>query len=251
MKVTGLEKNFKITIEYDGTSFHGWQRQPDRITIQGELEKALKVMTTIHVDVHGSGRTDAGVHAYAQTASFSLDTKIDETGFKKGLNCLLPSGIAITECEEVPPDFHARFSAVGKTYVYRILNRPLRPVIGRNYVWHVWQDLDLSNMEKAASFLIGEHDFKSFEAAGSPRAHTRRIVKDCKVYKSEEDLINIEITANGFLRYMVRNITGTLVQTGLGKFSPNDIKDILLEKKRDAAGMTAPPNGLFLKKVFY
>lgn len=246
-----LNKNFKIVIEYDGTNFHGWQIQPNRPTIQGEIEKALKIMTTRHVDVHGSGRTDAGVHALAQVATFSCDTKIPAFAFKKGLNSLLPDGIAIHLCREVEEDFHARFSATGKTYEYNILNRQLRPVLGRQYVWHIWQKLDLDKMRKAAKYLIGEHDFKSFEAAGSPRVHTRRIVTDCNVLSHNGENIKIEISANGFLRYMVRNITGTLVQVGLGKFEPVDIKKILDEKKRAAAGMTAPAKGLFLKEVFY
>ena len=245
-----MKRNFKIVIEYDGTLFHGWQRQPDKQTIQGELEHALQVMTTRHVDVHGSGRTDAGVHAFAQTASFSCDTKITETGFKKGLNCLIPESILIKSCEEISPDFHARFSAVKKTYEYKILNRPLRPAIGKGYVWYISKILNIESMKLAASFLEGEHDFKSFEAAGSPRAHTTRIVSGCNV-KKEGDIVSIEITANGFLRYMVRNITGTLVQTGLDKLNPDKITEIIEQKKRSAAGMTAPPNGLFLKEVIY
>jgi tRNA pseudouridine38-40 synthase len=246
-----LQKNFKITIEYDGTDFHGWQIQPKDKTIQGEIEKALLIMTKSHVEVHGSGRTDAGVHALNQTASFSCDTKIPAESFKKGLNCLIPDSIAIKECIEVPPDFHARFSAKSKTYEYRIINRPLRPVIGRNYVWHIWQPLDVGKMKKAASFINGKHDFKSFEAAGSPRAHTIRTISHLEVYYDGKENIKIEVSADGFLRYMVRNITGTLVQTGLGKISPDEIPEIIEKKDRGSAGMTAPPHGLFLKEVIY
>jgi len=246
-----LQKNFKITIEYDGTDFHGWQIQPKDRTIQGEIEKALLIMTNSHVEVHGSGRTDAGVHALNQTASFSCDTKIPAEAFKKGINCLIPEGIVIKECIEVPLDFHARFSAKSKTYEYRIINSHLRPVIGRNYVWHLWKPLDVEKMKKAASFIKGKHDFKSFEAAGSPRAHTIRTISYLEVYYDGKENIKIEVSADGFLRYMVRNITGTLAQVGLGKISPDEIYEIIEKKDRGSAGMTAPPHGLFLKEVIY
>ena len=246
-----MEKNFKIIIEYNGRDFHGWQIQPDCITIQGEIEKALSIMTNSHVDLHGSGRTDAGVHALAQAANFSLTTKIPPESFKKGLNSLLPSGIVILECREVPLSFHARFSAKLKTYEYKILNRHLRSALLRGFVWQVQQRLDIDKMKQAALFFAGEHDFKSFEAAGSPRSHTVRIIKDCRINLYDNENIGIEVTANGFLRYMVRNIAGTLVQVGLGKFEPEDIKHIIEKKNRACAGITAPSYGLFLKKVIY
>ncbi|MGM0417959.1 MAG: tRNA pseudouridine(38-40) synthase TruA [Thermodesulfobacteriota bacterium] len=246
-----MKKNFKITIEYDGTDFYGWQIQPDHKTIQGEIEKALGTMTDSKVDLHGSGRTDAGVHAFNQTANFKCGTKITADTFKRSLNRLLPPEIAIKECIEVPSDFHARFSSKFKNYEYFILNREQKPVMGRQYVWHIWKPLDIEKMKKAASFLKGTHDFKSFEAAGSPRDHTVRTIKDIKVNTPGNGNISVEITADGFLRYMVRNITGTLVQVGSGKIDPDDISFIIKKKDRTAAGMTAPPNGLFLKKVIY
>ncbi len=240
-----------LVLEYDGTKFHGWQIQPDQVTVQGEIEKALSVMTNKYIEVHGSGRTDAGVHAFAQTASFSCETKITPLSFRKGLNCLLPDGVVVHECKEVDIDFHARFSAKFKIYEYKILNKEIRPVIGKDYVWHLWKKLDLESMKKASEYFIGEKDFKSFEASGSPRSHTIRNLTDLNVNDYGAGNISIEVTANGFLRYMVRNITGTLVQVGLGKYSPEDVDIMIRKKERAAAGMTAPPYGLFLKKVIY
>jgi len=246
-----LKRNFKITIEYDGTNFHGWQIQPSVRTIQGEIEKAVSIMTNSYVEVHGSGRTDAGVHALNQVANFTCNTKIVEKSFEKGLDHLVPKGIAIKECIEVPLDFHSRFSAKSKIYEYVILNQSQRPAIGRNYIWHIRQTLDIEKMKKAASYLIGKHDFKSFEAAGSLRAHSIRTIFNLDVKPFSNGKIKIIVSGDGFLRYMVRNITGTLVQIGLGKISPDEIPAILEKKDRASAGMTAPPHGLYLKEVIY
>lgn len=246
-------RRFKIVMEYDGSMFHGWQCQPGLKTVQGELEQALSLIAVARVDVHGSGRTDAGVHALAQVAHFDMPTRMTGPALKKAMNCLLAEGLVIHHCMEVGPAFHARFAARAKTYRYRILNRPLRPALGRNHVWHVWRKLDRNAMDTAASLLVGTHDFKSFEGAGSPRSHTVRTLFRAGFFDEPEspDVFAFEVTANGFLRYMVRNIVGTLVQVGMGKIAVAEIPEILQGKSRQLAGMTAPPQGLFLKSVHY
>ncbi|WP_246052136.1 tRNA pseudouridine(38-40) synthase TruA [Desulfobotulus mexicanus] len=246
-------RRFRIVMEYDGSCFHGWQCQPKIKTVQGELEKALSTIANTPVTVHGSGRTDAGVHALAQVAHFDMNTRMNGPAMKKALNCLLPAGLVIHHCMETGPAFHARFAARAKTYRYRILNRPLRPVLGRDYLWHVWQPLDRKAMDDAAAYLVGTHDFKSFEAAGSPRSHTVRTLYSA--FFADEpgipDVFAFEVTGNGFLRYMVRNLAGTLILVGRGKIKSEAIPQILEGKKRELAGVTAPPQGLFLKAVHY
>lgn len=246
-------QRFKLVMEYDGSCFHGWQSQPGLETVQGETERALSLIADEKIILHGSGRTDAGVHALAQVAHFDMKTRMDGPGLKKALNCLLPKGIVIHHCMLVGPAFHARFSARAKTYRYRILNRPLRPALAGNYVWHVWRTLDREAMEKAVAFLVGTHDFKSFEGAGSPRSHTVRTVYKAFFLDEETNpgVFAFEVTANGFLRYMVRNLIGTLVHVGLGKIRAEEVPEILEGKNRDLAGVTAPPQGLFLKAVHY
>ncbi len=246
-----MGKNFKLVIEYEGTPFHGWQRQNDLPTVQGEIEKVLSVMTRQRVDLHGSGRTDAGVHAVGQVANFTCDTKITPEAFGSGLNSLLPDPIAIRECIHVPEDFHARFSAKDKTYRYRILNRPYPSAIARNFAWFLHKDLDVDAMDEAAKRLLGTHDFKSFEGVGSPRPHTVREVMKAGFTREDEDNLLFEIKGNGFLKYMVRNIMGTLVDVGSGKISPERFSRIILEKDRRKAGTTAPPHGLCLMRVGY
>ena len=244
-------KTYKLTMEYDGTHYHGWQIQAGDITIQETLEKALSLMTGETVRVEGSGRTDAGVHALGQTASFKTDTRIPPEGFQAGLNSLLPEDIVILGCEEVKNDFHARFSAKTKTYQYRIYNQFLPLAVGRQYAWHIRKPLDVPAMTRAAAHLIGTHDFKSFEGAGSPRPHTVRTVLEAGVEKTGDGFVLFDITADGFLRYMVRNLVGTLVDVGTGKIPPERFKEIIEAKNRDLAGATAPARGLFLVAVRY
>lgn len=243
-------KNFKLTIEYDGGSFHGWQIQPGLSTIQYEIQKILNRMTRENIVIHGSGRTDAGVHALAQVAHFHCRTQISPLQFQIALNQMLPKGIVITECRYVDESFHARFSVIRKTYRYRILNRHLPMAVGRQYFWHVRQDLDLNAMQQAADHLIGEHNFKAFEGSGSPRASTVRRIDSAR-FTQDGDLIVFEISANGFLKFMVRNIVGTLVDVGKGKYSPAEFQTILILKDRQKGGATAPPQGLFLLNVEY
>ena len=244
-------KNFKITIEYDGGAYHGWQRQVSEPTIQEEIEKALMTMTGAKVALKGSGRTDAGVHACAQVANFLCDTNFSHDVFQRGLNSLLPRDIVITACTKVPDSFNARYDAKSKTYHYKILNRRLPAAIGRQYSWHIPQKLDLSAMRRACGHIIGTHDFKAFEGAGSPRAHTTRRVIHADLVKDNDGYLIFEIEGEGFLRFMVRNIVGTLVDVGLAKSTPEDFKRIMLSKDRNLAGITAPSHGLYLMQVNY
>jgi tRNA pseudouridine38-40 synthase len=242
---------FKMTVEYDGTDFHGWQRQKNDRTVQETVEKALAVMTREQVVVIGSGRTDAGVHALGQVAGFKTRTRLDAHSFFRGLNSLLPPDVVVRRCEAVPNAFHARFDVKAKHYRYRILNRDIAPAVGRRFVWHIRKPLDTAAMADAAAALLGSHDFKAFEGTGSPRSHSVRAVTVSRLLASGGDHLTYDIEANGFLRFMVRNIVGTLVEVGLGKLSANEIQKILQSKDRSRAGSTAPPQGLFLMKVMY
>ena len=245
------KKNFKLTIEYDGTAYHGWQIQPNGPSIQQAIESALMKMTRQKIRLIGSGRTDAGVHALGQVANFTCDTMITSDEFHKGLNSILPDDIVIREVKEMPIRFHSRFDAKHKRYRYTILNQPLPSAIQRHYAWWIRTPLDLSAMEKAAAHIIGEHDFKAFEGAGSPRSHTIRHVTELDINGHPCGPVTIDIRADGFLRYMVRNIVGTLVDVGLGKISPQQIQKIIALKDRSLAAATAPARGLFLMEVCY
>jgi len=244
-------KNFKIIIEYDGTSYHGWQRQKNECTIQEEIENALLTMTGKKIVLAASGRTDAGVHALGQVANFNCDTDLSHQDFQNGLNSLTKDDIVIISCDIVGENFHSRFDTKSKTYNYRILNRDLPAAINRQYAWFIRKKLDLDAMCLSARHIIGTHDFKAFEGTGSPRSHTTRCVIKTDIVEKENGLIIFEIKADGFLRFMVRNIVGTLVDVGLGKITSDDFKKILLSKDRSTAGATAPPQGLFLMKVKY
>lgn len=244
--------NFKITVEYDGSDFHGWQRQKHDRTIQAEIEEALARIVGQRVAVIGSGRTDAGVHALGQVANFQCATRLNATVIQKALNSLLPNAIVVKMCQQAHPGFHARYDAKSKTYRYRIYNHPIPVAIDRQYAWHVRHPLDLKSMHAAAEVLIGPHDFTAFEGAGSPRSHTIRHVFRAQL--KEENMtgsLAFDIEANGFLRFMVRNIVGTLVQVGCGKISMKRFTTILHSKDRQQAGATAPPHGLFLVEVSY
>ncbi len=246
-----MEKNFKLIIEYDGTAYHGWQRQACDTTVQETIEDALAKMTGRAVKLIGSGRTDAGVHALGQVANFHCETSLTPQAFLGGLNSLLPDDIVIRECTSVDDGFHARYSAKGKTYIYRLLSRPLPGAIGRQYAWWVRRPLDLEAMDSAAQHLCGTHDFRSFEGAGSPRSHTIRTVTEASLKREDEGGIVFRISADGFLRFMVRNIVGTLVDVGTGKLSTDDVERIRRSRDRSQAGATAPPHGLFLVEVEY
>ena len=244
-------KNFKIIIEYDGSNYHGWQRQKDDRTIQQEIENALSTMTARQIFLNGSGRTDAGVHAFGQVANFLCETDLSAAVFQKGLNSILPDDIVIKDCRLVDEDFHARYDAKSKLYHYRIINRRVPSAIGRQYAWFIRRKLNAAAMRTAISHIIGSHDFKSFEATGSPRSHTTRNIMSADLIEHKDGSLIFEIEADGFLRYMVRNIVGTLVDVGLGKITPAEFNDILASKNRSNAGATAPAHGLFLMEVKY
>lgn len=246
-----MKKNFKLIIEYDGTRYHGWQRQKDDCSIQGEIEKALQKMTAKRVTVIGSGRTDAGVHAEGQVASFKCDTRLEPEELLNGLNSLMAEDIIIKVCEQVSASFHARYDARNKIYQYKILNRPTPAAIGRQYSWFIRKSLNRSAMRTAISHLIGRHDFKSFEGTGSPRQHTTREIYSAQITEQKGGLLVLYFKADGFLRYMVRNIVGTLVDVGLQKLTAEDFKRILDSKDRSQASATAPAHGLTLLEVIY
>ena len=257
-----MEKNVLLTISYDGTGFYGWQRQPDRPTIQGTLESTLSRLMKAEIHLKGTSRTDAGVHALGQRASFTADVRIPTEKLPLVVNRALAarqqgpfaiSPIRVWQAEEKPLDFHARFDAKGKTYLYKIRNSGCISVFDRNYVYHVDKPLDVEAMREAAALLTGTHDFRSFEASGgNPRESTIRTISRLKIAAGKEagDL-EIYVTGDGFLYNMVRIITGTLVETGLGLIPPRDMTRILEAKDRNAAGHTAPPGGLYLAEVYY
>lgn len=246
-----MERNFKLVIEYDGTCYNGWQRQSQARTIQGEIESALWTMTQRRLNLIGSGRTDAGVHAQGQVANFKCDTGLTPVEFQAGLNSLLPDDIVINDCTYAGPEFHARYAAKSKEYVYRILNTPYPKAIGRQYCWWLRIPLDLAAMQAATRHLLGSHDFKAFEATGSPRAHTVRHIMAADVTMDGSRQMNFHIQADGFLRFMVRNIVGTLVAVGRGKMEPDRLKAVMESGDRHQAGATAPAQGLCLVRVHY
>jgi tRNA pseudouridine38-40 synthase len=244
-------QTFKLTIEYDGTGFYGWQRQAQNPTVQGELEQVLSRILNQSITLAGSGRTDAGVHALGQVASFCADTAMDPRVLKKGVNSLMKHPIVLKDCTCEPGDFHARYSAVSKEYNYHILNREDPCAVGRNYVWHINMPLNTDAMNLCCGFICGTHDFKSFENTGSPRRSTVRTVFMARVDTQKQDRLVFKICATGFLKNMVRNMVGTLVDVGRKKIIPQDVEKILSGKDRSLAGPTAPARGLFLKQVNY
>lgn len=240
--------NIKILIEYEGTNFSGWQKQPGLSTIQGEIENALQIISGKQIQVFASGRTDAGVHALAQVANFAFDTKIPAQRIKNALNHYLPDEIRVLVSEEVEEGFHARFTAKRKTYLYRIQTGGVKRPFERNISYYVRGDLDLDKMRTAAEFFVGEHDFSAFKSEGSSAQNFVRNIYSLTITKNH-DVIEIEITGNGFLYNMVRIIAGTLIEIGKGK--SYNISKILASKDREEAGPTAPARGLFLKRVEY
>ena len=246
-----MQVNFKIIIEYDGTAFYGWQRQKDKPTIQGTLESILSLILNQEIKIHGSGRTDAGVHAIAQVAHFKADTKISPQDLKKGVNSLIKHPIVVHDCILMPWDFHAQYHVKSKEYRYYILNRQTPCAVGRDYLWHINRPLNMSVMNECCQYLIGIHDFKAFENTGSPRSSTKREIFFAHWVEKENDRLVFCICASGFLKNMVRNLVGTLVDAGMGKIDPDEFKQMLKSCKRPLAGATAPARGLFLHQVTY
>jgi len=246
-----MAPNFRLIIEYDGSAFHGWQRQKKDRSVQGCIEQALARITRTEITLFGSGRTDAGVHALGQVASFTADTALDSSTIKKALNSILPQDIVIRDCRRVDPAFHARFSARSKVYHYRILNRDIAQAVGRQYAWHIRHRLAVAAMQKAVGHIVGRHDFSSFEGTGSPRQNSVRRVIDADWEVTEPDRLLFRIEADGFLRHMVRNLVGTMVEVGLNRRTPMSMRTVLAAKDRHQAGATAPARGLFLMEVKY
>lgn len=240
----------KLILEYDGTAYAGWQRQPSVATIQETVEKAILGVTQIPVSVIGAGRTDAGVHARAQVASFRIDRHMTPREWTRALNAHLPSDIVVRSVAIMPDTFHARHTARGKLYEYRILNRPEKPTIDRSYCWHIHHPLDEAAMQEAGLNLIGLHDFSSFQTQPTDNDDPFCRLQQLAIVR-EGEWVRMEFYADRFLKQMVRSIVGTLVEVGLGKRSPENFKTILTAYDRSAAGKTAPPQGLFLMRVDY
>lgn len=243
-------RHIKLVIGYDGTDFHGFQRQKGLRTVQEELERTLTILLGHAVSVKAAGRTDAGVHAEGQVVSFWTNCPIPIDRLPLALNSLLPPDIVAKKAEEMGPDFHPRFSAVSRVYRYLIDNRLVPSALLRRYSWHIPEPLDLEAMKIAAQFLVGVHDFASFHASGSDLGSTVREMKRIRITK-RNGVIAVTMEANAFLYHMARIIVGTLVDIGLGRRSPDEMNAVLAARDRAAAGKTAPPHGLCLVQVKY
>jgi len=256
-----MERNILLTIEYDGTNFSGWQRQPNARTVQGEIEAVLSKLCGMPMQINGTSRTDAGVHALGQRASFKGEFGIPTDRIQVAANNMLAASVGtprqcadvrIAKVEEVPADFHARFDCKGKTYRYIIRHSSEADVFRRNYAYQIKGGLDIKAMQSAAEHIVGTHDFACFQAAGgTPRETTVRTIFDLQVLTKGEDELWIEITGDGFLYNMVRIIVGTLVEVGQGKRAPESIRDVIASTDRQKAGHTAPAEGLYLLEIYY
>ncbi len=243
-------RNIKLTIEYDGKDYNGWQKQKNKLNIQGEIEKAIYNVTNEEVDLIGSGRTDAGVHAIGQVANFKTNSKIAIEKIPMAINSQLKSSIIVKDAQEVSERFHSRYNAKHKTYRYIINNSKCGTAIYRNLEYCFPIKLDVQKMQKAVKYFEGEHDFKAFKASGTSGKNSVRTIYKAEVRKEGEKII-IELTGNGFLYNMVRIISGTLLDVGLGKISPDEIEQIIQAKDRKNAGKTLPAHGLYLVEVTY
>lgn len=251
------QRNIKLLLAFDGTGYAGWQKQKSERTIQGVIEDGLRIMTGEHPRLHGAGRTDAGVHALGMVANFETGSDIPCQGLVKGLNSLLPGDIRILAAAGVTADFHARRSARAKTYWYNLTNGPVQMPTERLYWTHIFPELDFTAMKAGLAHLTGTHDFSSFEGSGSrdPESSGRGAVRT--IIEAGIDKIGagnyhrFVITGDGFLRHMVRNIVGTLLEVGQGRLMPSQVAAILAAGDRSTAGPTAPARGLFLKEVHY
>lgn len=246
----GRETNVRLTIEYDGTAFAGWQRQKNKPTIQEELEKAVHALTGEWCHVQGASRTDAGVHAVGQVANVRMKLKIPPARLVHALNAHLPKEISVLDAQIVDDDFHAQFDAITKEYRYTILERPARPALFRNMVYHIRRPLDVARMRAAAKHLVGVHDFRAFCSASKTRENTVRHLHALTIER-DANCVYIVVRANGFLYNMVRAIVGTLLMVGQGKMEPGEVRSILESQDRRKAGPTAPARGLTLVSVSY
>lgn len=243
-------RNIKLTIEYDGKKFGGWQKQPNKLNIQGEIEKAIGEITGEKIELNASGRTDAGVHSLGQVANFKTNSKIEIEKIPIAINSKLKQSIRIIKAEEVEEIFHARYSCKGKKYRYIINNSKYGSAIYRDLEYHMPMNLNIEAMQKGIKYFEGEHDFKGFKASGTSSKSSVRTIYKAKVIK-EGDRIIVELEGNGFLYNMVRIISGTIVDIGLGKIKPEEIPEIIESKDRNRAGKTLPPQGLYLVEVYY
>lgn len=243
-------RNIKLIIEYDGKSFNGWQKQPNKLNIQGEIEKAIGEITGEEIDLIASGRTDAGVHSLGQTANFKTNSNIPIEKFPIAINSKLKKSIVIKSAEEVEERFHSRYSVKSKKYRYTINTSQYGSAIYRDMEYHFPFELDVQKMQEAAKYFEGEHDFKAFKASGTSSKSSIRTIFKAEVIKNE-DRVYIELTGSGFLYNMVRIISGTLIDVGTGKIDPQEIKNIIESKDRTKAGKTLPARGLCLIEVNY
>ena len=248
--------NYKLTLQYDGTDFHGWQIQGELRTVQGELKRALSLIDGREVVIHGSGRTDAGVHAEGQVANVEIKREITPEKLRAAVNANVDSDLRITEAKIVPEDFHARFSAQGKTYIYRVVNGPVCSPFWLRYAHQEARTLDLNRMRQAARLFVGEHDWTAFSSAQSDAESRLRTVTRCEVHERYDErarsrMIEITISANGFLRYMVRSIAGTMLAVGRGEMETDEVAGAIESGDRSSVGATAPACGLTLVSVDY
>jgi tRNA pseudouridine38-40 synthase len=244
-------RQIKLVIEYDGTTLCGWQRQPNGPTVQQHIEEALAKILTHDVRITGASRTDAGVHARGQVASFQTERPIELHGIRRGLNSLLPDVIAIRDVSEVALDFHPRFSATGKHYRYSIYRGADRSPRWRERAWHHPLPLDLPAMRVAAGALVGEHDFAAFRAVGCAAKTTVRRIHGIDLLEGPDDVLTVDVRGNAFLRNMVRIVVGTITEVGRGYREAGQVAEILAGRDRTQAGMTAPAHGLELIEVRY
>ena len=240
-----------MVVEYDGTELRGWQRQSNGPTVQAHLEDALEKLLGEKTAVTGASRTDSGVHAEGQVACIRTEHIIPCEGLRRALNAELPDSIALRNIDEVPAEFHPRYAATGKHYRYLLWTRRDRSPRWSRFAWHHPRALDVEAMQQAAAAMIGEREFDAFRAVGCAAKNTKRHVRDVSVTRPEPDLLSIDVRGNAFLRNMVRIMTGTLVEVGLGRIAASQIETILADKHRPAAGLTAPPQGLTLVEVQY
>jgi|SRR5271169_5293859 len=254
-------RNIKLVIEYDGTRYRGWQIQREGLTIQGVLQERITKITGERVSVIAAGRTDAGVHALAQVASFTTTSILSCNTIRAALNALLPGDIRIAEALDIDGSFHPRYDAKGKVYFYMIANMPVLSPFVCNYAWKIPQDLDFSGMRSAISLLQGTHDFTSFRASGCGAKNPTRTIFNSSVEKIDVidfmtvglrgNFLKLRIEGDAFLRHMVRNIAGTIIEVGKGRLAPDVIPELLNARDRKLAGPTAPSKGLFLERISY
>lgn len=244
-------KNIKIEIEYDGTRYNGWQTQKNAMGIQEMITNAIRQATGETVKLNGSGRTDAGVHALGQTATFETNTTIPVNKIPEAVNKFLPKDIVIKNAEAMKNDFHARYSAKGKKYMYIVNNSKYPSAIHGNFEYHVRDELDYKKMKKASEYFEGTYDFRGFMASGSSVKDTIRTITKVQLKKRDDGRIIFNFSGDGFLYNMVRIMVGTLIEVGKGKINPEEIPDIIKSKDRNRAGKTAPAQGLYLVEVYY